>query len=336
MTHTVGRVRQRTVRAGVLIAPLLVILAWPVGTQAMPAFGARGIVDLSISTTRPGTSAGLTFWSTYRNPTNPLADPPALRRLVIAGPPGTAVSTDARRHCHASDDELRSQGRAACPAEARVGSGVAKVRVQGGATWDLDNVRFNAPNQQIELFESQGRPVGLLRGQIRGAVIDATIPTCITGGQPPNGCPTDQITVLSQMVTIDEFTSGPAGARRSYLVTPPTCPASGHWQTRVTLYYSDGAVETLVTRQPCQNPTPAARCVGRRLRIAPFGRRRLRSLTVGIGRRRFRLDPANPRLVLPPSIRGRVRLTITAVTRSGRRLQARRSYLLCPTSSVVR
>ena len=43
------------------------------------------------------------------------------------------------------------------------------------------------------------------------------------------------------------YTKGSA----SYLTTPPTCPASGHWETPISYWWADGTKDTVVTEQPC-------------------------------------------------------------------------------------
>ena len=52
--------------------------------------------------------------------------------------------------------------------------------------------RFNGPEQQIEVVES-GNAVGANgdgpRVYVHGTTLDAPVPTCLTGGQPPTGCP---------------------------------------------------------------------------------------------------------------------------------------------------
>jgi hypothetical protein len=122
----------------------------------------------------------------------------------------------------------------------------------GAGAMTVDGVAFNADHQFIELFESGGRPVGVVRTYIHGATMDGPVPTCVTGGNPPSGCPFDQLTLLSNYIDVKPISVGRGLTRRNYGTTPPRCPRSGRWKTPVSLYYSDGSVDTVFTRQPCR------------------------------------------------------------------------------------
>ena len=45
-----------------------------------------------------------------------------------------------------------------------------------------------------------------------------------------------------------------AGKLRSYATTPPKCPQRGYWRTLVKYWWSDGAVDSVVSKQPCRRP----------------------------------------------------------------------------------
>lgn len=235
---------------------LLLCLLWPARAGAIPASGPHETVDITFSTTHPGTPAALTYAATYRNPADPSADPPALRRLVIVGPPGITGDTSAPGQCPATDAQLKAEGEAACPASSRVGSGMVRLKVLGGPPGDYPSTLFNNADEQVELVKTPAGN-GVVRTSIHGRTLDGPVPTCLTGGQPPSGCPFDQLTLLSnQLATVPVVVASGSG-RRSYLTTPHTCPASRHWDTSATLYYSDGAVETVMTQQPCTPQTPS-------------------------------------------------------------------------------
>lgn len=235
---------------GLLCAGLTV----PSRAGAIAGVGPHETVDITTSTERPNTSATLGFAATYRNPTDPNADPPPLRRLVISLPGGTRIDTSVPARCTASDEQLRLIGDAACPPASRVGSGQVTVDITGLGKMTFKTTRFNGPDQQIEVVES-GNAVGsngVIRAYIHGTTLDAPVPTCLTGGQPPTGCPFDQVTVLSNQLTTMPITVGHGKSRRSYGTTPPTCPHSHTWRTPVTFHYADGTVETVVSTQPCK------------------------------------------------------------------------------------
>ena len=228
----------------------------PAGAAAIPVTGPHETVDITTSTTQPDSPAGLTYAATYRNPTNPNADPPALRRLVISLPAGTHIDTSVPARCDASDEELRVLGDAACPPGSRVGSGQATVDIVGLGRMTFNTTLFNAADQQIELVESGNAlgSYGVVHTYVHGTTLDGPVPTCLTGGEPPDGCPFDQITLLSNHLTVLPVTVGAGASQRSYGSTPPTCPPSGRWQGPVTFYYADGTVETVVMQARCTRP----------------------------------------------------------------------------------
>ena len=41
---------------------------------------------------------------------------------------------------------------------------------------------------------------------------------------------------------------------RAYTTTPPKCPKSGAWQSRVRFWWADGTDETVVSKHPCTRP----------------------------------------------------------------------------------
>lgn len=254
---------RRTELARTLAA--VVVAAWYVGyvaspaARAEPASGAHETVDITTSTAQPGASAGFSYSAVYHGDADG-ADPPALRRLVIALPRGTRTDTSVLPQCTASDETIRMMGDAACPPGSRIGSGQATAKVIALGTQTFETTVFNGPDQQIEIIES-GNGVGadgVARTYIHGTTLDGPVPTCLTGGSPPSGCPFDQIALLENHLTTRPVTVGQGAARRNYGTTPPTCPSSGKWRTPVTLHYADGTTETVVTTQPCTRARRAA------------------------------------------------------------------------------
>lgn len=244
-------------RTSVLAAAVVALL--PAAARALPGSGPHETVDVTASTTHVATPTALGYAATYRNPADPAADPPALRRLVITLPAGTRIDTTVPAVCSATDEQIRLLGDAACPAGSRVGSGEATADVLGIGRMTFATTLFNGPDQQIEVIES-GNALGsngAVRTYIHGTTLDGPVPTCLTGGSPPTGCPFDQVTLLANHLTADALTVGEGAQRRSYGTTPPTCPSSGAWETPVTLTYADGTVETVVTTQPCDRATAA-------------------------------------------------------------------------------
>ena len=241
--------RKRTTLLGSFITAVCVI--WPAAAPAVPGSGPHATVDITATTKRPGASTGLNWEATFRNPADPAADPPALRRIVIVAPRGTRTDTSVAPQCTASDQELRRKGDAACPPGSEIGWGKATARLFGAATNTFDTTVFNAELGQIELIKTMGRTGGVRRAKIEGRTIDAPVPTCVNGGQPPEGCASDQVVVLSNELHQRAVSVGTGRRRRNLITTPPGCPRSRTWRTRVHLHFADGSVDHIVTKQPC-------------------------------------------------------------------------------------
>jgi hypothetical protein len=227
------------------------VLLVPEPARPIPGSGPHVTVDITATTKRPNTSTGLNWRATFRNPENPNADPPALRRIVIVGPRGIRSDTSVTAQCDASDQELRQRGEAACPSASGIGWGKATARILGGAVNEFDTTVFNADHAQIELVKFMGRGGGVRRGTIHRRTIDAQVPTCLMGGQPPAGCAFDEVVVLSNELHQRAISVGTGRHRRNLLTTPRSCPRSGRWRTRVRFYFADGSIDRVVTKQPC-------------------------------------------------------------------------------------
>lgn len=228
-------------------------LVWPAALSAIPASGPHETVDMWSSTTLPNASSALGYAARYHGANDPHGDPPALRRLVIGLPPGTRIDTSVPGRCTASDDELVLVGESACPPSARIGTGQATVKQVGLGSATYDTVLYNAKDQMLELVKSGDRVVGVVHTYVHGTTLDGPIPTCVGGGQPPSGCPFDELTLLSNHLQVLPISAGHGRAKRNYGTTPPSCPPSARWRAHVTLYYADGSVDKLVVQAPCSH-----------------------------------------------------------------------------------
>jgi hypothetical protein len=233
---------------------VILALVWPAAPGATPASGPHETVDVFTSATLPNSSGSLGYAARYHAAGDPNGDPPALRHLIIELPAGTRIDTSVPVRCTASDDEIRSTGEAACPPAARVGSGQATVKVAGLGVTTFDTVLYNARDDLLELIKSGDRVLSVIHTYIHGTTLDGPVPTCLTGGNPPDGCPFDQLTLLANHLDVQPISTGHGAARRNYGTTPPTCPKSGRWRAHVRLFYGDGTVETVSPTQPCTRP----------------------------------------------------------------------------------
>lgn len=243
---------------------LVVALLCPAAASALPGSGPHETIDIRLSTKHTNTSSALTYGASYHAANNPQGDPPSLRRLVIRASKGLRIDTTVRPECRATDAEFKNKGKAACPAASNIGSGFANLKTLGLFTSRFDATIFAAPRAQAEIVQSGGMTFAVARTFFRNdGTVEGPVPTCIAGGSPPDGCPTDESALLSQSLTTRAISTGHGARRRNYLTTPKTCPRSRVWRTPVTLYYADGTVETVVTRQPCV-PAKVARRPHRR------------------------------------------------------------------------
>jgi hypothetical protein len=319
---------------------LAVLATLPAAAPAIPAEGPREVVDVLLTTTRPGAPTGVTYRSYIRHPTDPAAEPIPLRRLIVGLPEGGTVDTTLPEMCTASDEELRQQGDDVCPRGSLVGFGSAEVAVTGLGHQHFDARAYNNEGQQVEVVKQGDMVTAVIRGFFTPEGLDALIPTCVTGGQPPSGCPFDQARLVRSELVVPEYTVGD----RTYFRTSPTCPPSGRWRTPVILTYADGVTERVYPEQPCEpsggatggagttagSERPASACRSRRrIHLAGLARRRLRSISAVLRGRRVRLDPRRPVLDLRGLPRGRYTVRIRAVTRGGRTLRVVRRYRTC-------
>jgi hypothetical protein len=243
-------VRHRAVRAGLLTLLLASSAVWAGSALAQPVSGPHQTVDSRYSTTRPNAAMGTSYSATYHAAGDRHAEPPYMRRMRAWSPPGFRYDTSVPARCSASDLELEIRGAAACPAASRVGGGTTEGRLFGSFGGPLKVVIFNNTNEQIFVVGSPGL-ASVSRGHIyRDGSIAFASPTCYPSVDPP-GCPIDNALQLGTTVTVPRYTRSSGGKVRSYLTTPPRCPAAGHWKTPIRFWWADGTIDTVVTKQAC-------------------------------------------------------------------------------------
>jgi hypothetical protein len=252
--------RHRGRRYAALAAALL--LAAPATAVAGP----RAQLQVSFAQTGPGVGTRLSLHILYRDPAGPNVKPPAIRGASIALPPGTRVDGAAVARCTATDAELMSLGRSACPAGSRVGGGSLVAITGFGPPFDpfpTDVTLFNSGDGVIELVQQAGTNQTL-------AIDRATVSGNVYASHPPRtpGGPPDGETVVR---TIDFTLDGPAAGGRAFVTTPPSCPSGGAWIS-VGRFSFDGAVDEATSPTPCSGSTdsrPGAPSPSPRLWVAP-------------------------------------------------------------------
>lgn len=238
-------------RAGALIGLIAgAALAWPAHAAAEPVSFAHGTVDQQFTTTQPDSPAGSRFTAVYHAAGDPSGDPPYMRRMTFYPPPGMRYDTSVPKRCTATDVELQLRGPAACPKGSRVGGGTGTAKAMGSVNTVRIDV-FSNTGEQVMVVGSPGLYT-VSRGKI-GA--DGTItfesPTCYphVAGTP---CAVDNALQLGADVTFPAYERG----GRSYLTTPPDCPASGQWESTLRFWWKDGTEDTVALRHPCAQPSP--------------------------------------------------------------------------------
>ena len=206
----------------------------------------RGVWELDVVTKRAGAPTGLRFHVGYRNPADPEAKPPPVTGAVFHLPPGLRIHNSAVPRCDATDEDFRAQGRAACPANTRVGFGrlVAITGFPGVDPLIGDIVAFNGPGELIEVVFFEGTDVvaGMDRLTIGRGRLTAHPPA--TPGGPPDG----RTAIRDVTVRVPRLI-GPGG--RPYVTTPRRC-LTGHWRSRAHYEFAGGYETTVRDSTPCR------------------------------------------------------------------------------------
>jgi hypothetical protein len=236
--------------AGVVGILLVAAGAWPACSAATPVSGPHETVDQQFTTTQANAPTGFVYNGTYHAAGDPNGNPPYMRKMVTYNPAGQRFDTSVPKRCTASDAELMTQGAAACPAGSKVGGGTASAVFLGNFPSTVDVDVFNNKDEMIILGHSQFVS-SVSRGKINpDATVEFSSPTCFpsTSSGP---CPTDDLLQTGSAIRVAPYTKSSNGVVRSYITTPPTCPASGHWDTTIRFWWSDGSVDTVTPQEAC-------------------------------------------------------------------------------------
>ncbi|HEY1358203.1 MAG TPA: hypothetical protein VGF21_07855 [Thermoleophilaceae bacterium] len=258
-------------RYGRQIGIIAIALALAGGGQAHAESTAAVDFELGFVSRTPGSVTGMRFYSLYKDPSDPRAKPSPLREVTIEAPAGTRFNGAALPACHATDMELKAQGRDACPASSRVGGGSLTVMTGFGPPLDpvpSDATLFNSGNGVIELFTQPGTnaTLGIDRTTLTG-------PSTLTAHPPvtPGGPPDGESSVREVHLAYD------TGAK-PFIRTPASCPPDGRWVGRLRFRTKDGHAYSARSTTPCtrQEPRLHVRVAPRRVRAGQRRRFRVR------------------------------------------------------------
>lgn len=295
--------------------------AAPATADSTPA----GDFSFQFSSTRPNSSTGLEFRQLYKHPEDPNAKPSPVRRFLFGAPPGTVFDGSAVPACNASDEQFQQRGQAACPAESVVGTGFITVLtgVPGEQPYPLDATVFNSGDGIIELFTEQGTGIFLAieRPKFRGTNAFEDTDIAPTPGGPPDGSSAAREAFLKFPVS-----RGPDG--RSFITTPPECPASRRWTARFEWTNGDGSSYANKHDMACVAGNPGETDGPGRIAIA---KRNLRVSSEGVARIRFSCPGS-----APPICHGRVELRTVRNVRAAKRLVLARKLFRVPRGTSKR
>jgi hypothetical protein len=219
------------------------------GAATALAGGSRQEAHYTLSSHRPHHGTAERFVFDYRNPNDPKAKPPAVRRVVTILPRGAHYNPSVPGSCTASDAELMAQGGQACPKSSAIGGGVVTVDtgIPGPGRIVTADVDFfnNAKDSEGEFIY-----VNTVRGAGARTVIRADVkrrktitPAGMLPGSPPDGGAIDTVNLKVAAV------HSRAG---NYITTPRRCRSRGFWRTRVRFTYADDVTQTVPDRTGCK------------------------------------------------------------------------------------
>lgn len=206
---------------------VLALACAAIAASALGSVDRQRIKQFEFTSERPGNATGVETVATF-----PGATPDTAVATIVTKPArGTELDTSVPERCKASDEELRTQGAAACPPASNVGDGEIRIAELGSGNVTL----FNAKGETIFLVEFPGtqiRTVGRETATERRQRIDI-----------PEGVTLERIEL-----EIDRIREG----GENYIETPDSCPKTGKWINKGIFTYRDGVVVRGKKPTPCE------------------------------------------------------------------------------------
>jgi hypothetical protein len=171
------------------------------------------------TTAKPGHSTGWTFDGALR-PYPAGEQVPPQRSVEFVFPKGTRFRAGAVPSCLASDDQITTEGLAACPADSQVGSGEAGVFLGTAGTATLEAHVFVAAPGLVAVFTSEtGSVLRVLRVAVERNRVTSTLPPV----QLPGGY---ELAIFTFKLELQR-----AGTKKPPLLrTPKICPKGKRWK----------------------------------------------------------------------------------------------------------
>jgi polyvinyl alcohol dehydrogenase (cytochrome) len=236
------------------------------GDTSAPGSAGQFTLRFSSRTPRSATAARL-HAAVHRS--SPNAKPSALRTEVLDLPRGARFDGGAVPACHATDNQIRLLGPSACPRSSEVGMGTIQVAM--GSPLDpesADVTIFNWGRGTIEVVTAPGTNVTLAidRGDFTG-------PGELTNHPPraPGGPPDFETSVSEADFTYRDVGNGHG---RAFITTPPSCPSTHRWVSRLAYSTADGRSYHATSATPCRSRSRRRRRSGssRSITTAPARR----------------------------------------------------------------
>jgi hypothetical protein len=242
------------------ILALAAVLTVGVTATALGAFTQTASVKFTKTTT--ATSTGTTTALAASEPEAPAGKPSkAARKVVIKFPAGTVFNTAVPSVCRSNDDEIIATKGASCPRGSKVGAGSAEAITGFGAGVDPIQetiIAFNNKNELILYLTPKGT-IGqtfVLRAKLKasstGPLLTTVVPPlCLPGGSPPD-CKNGEAVLTKFNLKTVGITKGSGAKKKNYVTTPPKCPKSKLWTTKISFTYNDGSKKDIKATQKCR------------------------------------------------------------------------------------
>ncbi len=161
---------------------------------------------------------------------------------------GFRYDTSVPPQCTATDQQLALLGGEACPAESRIGSGSVRSKFMGFTT-ETPIETFNNANEVVMIARSPFIAT-VVRGHINpDQSVEWSSPRCYPA-LTPGSCPVENVLQLGSSIKIEPYVRD----GRAYTTTPPRCPRSREWRSRIHFWWEDGSDYTVLIRERCRRP----------------------------------------------------------------------------------